>query len=431
VDCLDALASDRQYRRAYPLDEAMAMVVAESGKSFDPAVVDLLKSRYVELEKKAKEARTPDVAKLSKAVVVERGAAPDAGFEEAGGAQPQLGSDEDFLMSIASARQEVQTLFEVTQQLGNSLSLPETLSMLALRLRPLIAYEALAVYILRDEKLVPEYVTGEDSELFSSLAIPIGEGLAGWVAQHRKAIVNGNPSVESSYLNDATKSSKLSSALAVPLEDASGVVGVLSLYRLDPNAFTRDQLRVLQAVASKVAVAVRNSLMYRQASVTASTDYLTGLPNARSLFLHLDAELSRSRRSQEPLTVLVCDLDGFKRVNDELGHLTGNRVLAEVAKALKGCSREHDYVARMGGDEFVIVLPGLDTGDILPTLRRIEQAVAEAGIGVCGQRTIGLSVGHAEFGADGQSVEDLLAEADRRMYVNKRKLKLVPRALAS
>ena len=107
----------------------------------------------------------------------------------------------------------------------------------------------------RDGKLVPEYVTGEDSDLFSSLAIPMGEGLTGWVAEHRKAIVNGNPSVEPSDLNDPTKVSKLKSALAVPLENASGVVGVLSLYRMEANAFTRDQLRILQAVASKVAVA--------------------------------------------------------------------------------------------------------------------------------------------------------------------------------
>jgi diguanylate cyclase (GGDEF)-like protein len=202
---------------------------------------------------------------------------------------------------------------------------------------------------------------------------------------------------------------------------------VLSLYRTERDAFARDQLRILQAITSKIAVVVRNSLMYRQATVSASTDYLTGLPNARSMFLQLDSELSRCRRNHERLTVLVCDLDNFKRVNDEFGHLTGNVVLTRVAKALGECCREYDYVARMGGDEFVVILPGIDASTLPSTLRRIEEAVEQAGIEVCGRPTIHLSTGHAEFDRDGQDVEDLLAEADRRMYANKRKLKLVPR----
>ena len=124
------------------------------------------------------------------------------------------------------------------------------------------------------------------------------------------------------------------------------------------NAFTEDHLRVLSAAATKVAVAVENALKYRQAERSAVTDMLTELPNARSLFLHLDSELSRAQRTGQTIAVLVCDLDGFKQINDRYGHLEGNRVLRAVARALRSQCREYDTVARLGGDEFVLVLPG-------------------------------------------------------------------------
>ena len=423
VDCLDALASDRQYRRAYPLDKAMAIVADESGSSFDPRVVEILKQRYRELEVKARTANVTELGTLSTDAKVERGAAPGAGFEEAAeearAASCPAAAPADFLISIAAARQEVQALFEMAQELGSSLSLPETLSVLAARLKQLVPFDAFAIYVARNEKLIPEYVIGEDHVLFSSLEIPMGQGLSGWVADNRKPVLNGNPSVEPGYLNDPKKFSKLNSAVAVPLEDCSGVIGVLALYRSDRNAFTRDQLRILQAVTSKLAVAIRNSLMYRQAAATATTDYLTGLPNTRSLFMHLDAELSRCHRSGEPLTVLVCDLDGFKEVNDRFGHLTGNRLLARTATALKDCCREYDYVARMGGDEFVVVLPGMDENACKVRLHQLEQAVEQASVEVCGERLVSLSIGKAHFRQHGGTVEDLLAEADRQMYGNK------------
>src|SRR5205823_13327830 len=112
---------------------------------------------------------------------------------------------DDFLSCIAAARQEVQQLFEIAQDLGNSLSLNETLSLLAIRLKKLVPYDSLAIYVQRNELLKAEYVNGENFRLFSSLEIPLGQGLSGWVAENRKAIVNGNPAVESGYLNDETK----------------------------------------------------------------------------------------------------------------------------------------------------------------------------------------------------------------------------------
>jgi len=360
VDCLDALASDRQYRRALPLHEAMNRVKADSGTAFDPQVVQIMASRYVELEQMAVSQQTRKGI-LSTDVKVERGLEPAAGFENAAGTVAETGTEQsdDFLTSIASARQEVQQLFELAQDLGNSLSLHETLSLLAIRLKKLVPYESLAIYVQRDEVLKPEYVSGENFRLFSSLEIPLGQGLSGWVAENRKAIVNGNPAVESGYLNDETKFTTMRSALAIPLEGLSSPVNVLTLYHSERDAFTKDHLRVLLAIAAKVALSIENAMRYQQAESSAATDYLTGLPNARSLFLHLDSEMSRCRRLNSPLVVLVCDMNGFKQLNDRVGHLEGNRVLHGVASRLKDCCREYDYVARMGGDEFVLVLPGL------------------------------------------------------------------------
>jgi diguanylate cyclase (GGDEF)-like protein/putative nucleotidyltransferase with HDIG domain len=416
VDCLDALASDRQYRRALPLEEAMEAIAKEAGISFDPRVVDVLRENYRDWEKLAWSSE-PTGPQLSKDVRVVNGKAPAAGLQAGDSQQPE------FLTSIAAARQEAQTLYELTQDLGNSLNLHETLSVLDSRLQRLIPYDAIAVYVLRDGKLFPEYVNGENFRLFSSLEIPLGQGLSGWVAETGKPIMNGNPSVEPGYMNDPTKFSVLRSALAAPLENAVGVIGVLALYHLGRDAFTKDHLRVLLAINPKVSLTVENALKFQQAAISATTDALTSLPNARSLFLHLDAELSRARRNHEELAVLVCDLDGFKQVNDRFGHLEGNRVLKLVSLGLRECCREYDYVARMGGDEFVLVLPGLRPPDLSEKVKALERVVIESGVTVCGERLLNISVGAAFCPDHGNDAEGLLAEADRRMYLTKQEHK--------
>jgi diguanylate cyclase (GGDEF)-like protein len=418
VDCLDALASDRQYRAAMPLDQAMKTVKEKSGTWFDPRVVDLLERRYVELEQAAQSNEAGFVpVGLSKDVRVERGQAPAAGFEKwTENTQPES----DFLASIAAARHEAQAMFELSQDLGNSLSLSETLSVLSMRLRKLIHYDSIAVFVNRNGWLLPELVSGENFRMLSSLKVRVGDGLCGWVAENGKPILNGNPQVEAGFTADP-KAAAMASALAVPLQGLSGVVGVLAMYHSNQDAFSPDDLRILLAVASKVALSVENALKYQQAESSAVTDFLTGLPNARSLFVHLAQEVARSRRMKTSLAVMVCDIDGLKKINDSFGHLEGDKLLREFSIRLKEACRGYDYVARMGGDEFVITAPGLTPEAALEKAERLNAAAIDAGRHTCGCDITSLSVGTAFCPEDGHDVEALLAEADRRMYAVKQR----------
>lgn len=411
ADCLDALASDRQYRPAMPLEEAIAFVVGEANRSFDPVVVEVLGRRYRELEVMAKSSPLAR-PQLSKYIQIKQGQQPDAGFE--GSSEPA--QEMDFLTSIAAATHEAQALFELSQTLGNSLSLDETLSVFAMRLNRIVPYDAIAIYLAQGDTLVPEFVNGDDFRLFSSLRIPIGQGLSGWVAHNKKAILNGNPSVEPGYLNDPSRFSRLRSAVAVPLEGVNGAIGVLTLYHNGKDFFSKDHLRVLLALSSKVALSIENALKYQQAESSATTDYLTDLPNARSLFLQLNSEVSRCKRGKRELAVIVCDLDGFKQVNDRMGHLIGNQALQLVAEGLRACCRDYDYVARMGGDEFVLILPELSAEMARVRIRQIARMVESIGEQIGAEDGLGVSVGEAYYPADGVDAEDLLAEADRRMY---------------
>jgi diguanylate cyclase (GGDEF)-like protein/putative nucleotidyltransferase with HDIG domain len=416
VDCLDALASHRQYRPALTLVEAMAKVKEMSGTWFDPQVIDILEQTYIELERASLiDEETAEPHSLSKTIKVERGLAPATGLS-AETLTRGLSDNADFLSSIASARQEAQTMFELSQDLGVSLSLSETLSVLSMRLRRMIPYDSIAVFVNRNGWLLPELVSGDNFRLLSALKIRVGEGLCGWVAENCKSIVNGNPQVEAGYVVDPSKHSQLQSALVVPLEGLNGVVGVLAMYQSARDAFTSDHLRILLAVASKVALSVENALKYQQAESSATTDYLTGLPNARSLFVHLAQEIARCRRTKTPLAVMVCDIDGFKQINDSFGHLEGDKLLREFSARLKEACRGYDYVARMGGDEFVITAPGLERHAAEEKAERLNQAAIEAGRHICGRELISLSVGMAFCPDDGHDVERLLAEADRRMY---------------
>ena len=239
VDCLDALASDRQYRRAMPIAKAMEIVTSEAGKAFDPRVVELLARRYLELEALAR-SQPMETLNLSTDVKIERGLAPAAGFEKAG------------TSVTAAPKQKSGAVHQAIRPLKYLLSAKELWIILASRLESEVPFETMAVYTRQGEQLVPGYLGGKNASSFDSLRIPVGEGLSGWVAKNNKPVLNGNPAVESGDADHRRYFHSMRSALSVPLSGREGTE-VLTLYRAEPDAFTREELRVLMALSADLA----------------------------------------------------------------------------------------------------------------------------------------------------------------------------------
>ena len=206
----------------------------------------------------------------------------------------------------------------------------------------------------------------------------------------------------------------LRSLAAAPLRFAGEPIGLLVALAHSAEAFFPADVSVLATYADQAAIALANAQMVKRLETLASQDPLTGLLNHREFHAALIRETARAERHGEPVSLLLLDLDGFKRVNDERGHPEGDGVLQRVARVIAGASRISDAACRVGGDEFALVLPRSRRAEAVAVAQRIQAAVQALEDGV------GVSFGVAEHPGDGATAEALLAHADRALYRAKR-----------
>jgi putative nucleotidyltransferase with HDIG domain len=243
VDCLDALASDRQYRRALPLDEAMARVASEAGTAFDPAVVRAIQTRYRELEARARSTQAAPQPALSVDIRITRGSAPAAGFEAEALTEIQAPAN-PVAHARALRRKKEESVTHMPATGVCSLQWEEALAVAAIRIQRFIAYDAIALWACDENMVHVKFVGGDHRAGLAGLGVRLGEGLIGWVADVGKPILNGNPAVEPGYA-PGVGTRGLSSALALPLVNSGQVVGVVALYRKERDAFAADELVTL------------------------------------------------------------------------------------------------------------------------------------------------------------------------------------------
>jgi diguanylate cyclase (GGDEF)-like protein len=206
----------------------------------------------------------------------------------------------------------------------------------------------------------------------------------------------------------------ISSGLAVPLPGESATLGYLTVFtRTKGHQYTDDDVRTLETLALRAGPAIENANRFREARQLADLDALTGLHNRRFFHETLARECARAHRYQRKLSLIVFDLDDFKDVNDRIGHLAGDAVLAEAAERVRDVVRTADIACRVGGDEFAVILPESSIGDADQLYRRIQNAISSRPLGQGGK--LFLSAGVAELRAEDDPVS-LFQRADDALY---------------
>ncbi|HEB64199.1 MAG TPA: diguanylate cyclase [Chloroflexi bacterium] len=217
------------------------------------------------------------------------------------------------------------------------------------------------------------------------------------------------------------RSAYIRSWLGVPLIAHDDVLGVIAVHSTLPNYFTQSNLRLLSAFGSHVSVAISNARLYEEAQRLAITDPLTQLFNRRYFFQIASLEFRRAVRHHTPLSVLMIDIDRFKRVNDTYGHQIGDVALQKVAAACKRSIREIDILARYGGEEFIVLLPDTDADGAMRVAHRLHEAVGAQPLQANGHEIlVTVSVGGAMMTEKMTELDILIARADQALYQAKK-----------
>ena len=247
--------------------------------------------------------------------------------------------------------------------------------------------------------------------------IGIGEGIAGTVFMERKPIITNLGSADPRFISKEILSNT-KSLLCVPLVAKGEVIGVINITNKKHNKlFNQKDLEFIESLANQAAIAIDNAKLYE----LATKDGMTKLYIYRHFYTLLENEIRRCTRYKRNMSLVMMDIDNFKRINDTYGHLIGDTILKRLALILQETVRKVDIPARYGGEEFVVILPETDKENAAIIAERIRKNISEITVDINESVTISptVSVGIAQYSTDGQEPKELINAADTALYYSK------------
>ncbi len=257
---------------------------------------------------------------------------------------------------------------------------------------------------------------GLSEDVTRDTRLEIGKSVAGWVVDTRKPLFVKNVETDQAILAIKKKNLRSGTLMCVPLLAKDKLLGVLNVSRPEPDSFSDKDFELFISLANQAAIAIENARLYRYAV----TDEMTGLYNHRYFQQRLDEELLRADRYNNHISLLILDVDHFKKFNDTYGHPEGDRVLKTVARLIEKSVREIDISARYGGEEFVVICPEKNGEGSLVPAERIRQAIESYDFRI-GEKPVQITVsmGLACYPDQARSKTELIQRADYALYFSK------------
>ena len=313
---------------------------------------------------------------------------------------------------------------QLARSLTSSFDLDTILRTILEHMEEIIEAELWALLMVDDasHELYYAIAAGGEQEALRDLRVKMGEGVAGWVAQHGETLIvpesEHDPRLKTEL---AVKPQAVRSVIAMPLRGRKGTHGVIEILNPRTVQMTDYTIAFLHILADHAAIAIENARDVAHIQQLTITDDTTGLYNVRHLYEVLGRELNRCSGLRLPVSLAFLDLDQFKLVNDVYGHLVGSELLASTGRRLQELSRKQDLCFRYGGDEFVILMPETGGDAALAQARALLRELMETQFRMKNglDLRVSASVGVATAPGDGVTLHAIIGAADARMYAVK------------
>ncbi|MBI3584263.1 MAG: diguanylate cyclase [Nitrospinae bacterium] len=315
---------------------------------------------------------------------------------------------------------QLYTLYSISKTITATFEIEKLLNQIAREVEQALKIHRTNIMLINHDKSELYIAAGLGvSESAMEIRIKLGDGIYGWAAMTGQAEVINNPSQNPRFKAIEGIDDNVSSMIITPFKGRGEVIGIINVYKLNGEYFDETSYELLAAAANQIGMTLENARLFEETKTLAITDGMTGLYNHRYFLERINEEFERTKRYKRSISIIMIDVDHFKKYNDTHGHPKGDEILKGVAKILKDTVRKSDTAARYGGEEFVIILPETGGEEALLVAEKLRGEVVAHDFPGGETQPLGrvtISVGLASFTDGLKSFDELIKNADNALY---------------